>query len=1608
MPVEPTLSAACHALNAAIATCPPATDLHSALLSMLAAHTAAARSPPDPIVHWQPTLKKVIDFAGDVHALLRARSEEDSEIHARVEEFKHDADALHAECDIRGLYTASVPPLASHRLCDRLLLCLESMPPDVPWEEGVLGPRGENLRVILTSLPVYYSFIEHLLTSDISMAQFSEKLTGFVRDTLRQPETQPQPSSSSVCPPLEVSRFFRIRDALNAYIDKVNNSPLTPENATVITTILQLLWPGVGDEPLSTEMEIMNSCITFDTKSSELNFPTMLGATENSVLFKATFEIPGDYSEDTRPTWPTAVAVKMFRPSTVTVTRELFFRQEALRVTTFSHPCLLAIHGFHWPREVSAENSNGSVMTNDIVVISELMTNSLRTASQMSPLATPQARLRVLADVARAMAYLHKAGVCYMGLTPDNVLLRIHDDVSYGHAKVDITSLFRYALFPEWMDSVPLRSWLYVPPEMFSGQISFFTSDTWSFGVLVCFLMGDATESEEKAYWKRASVTSQKRLARSWSGTIRDERVREFAITCLRENPEERPVAAVLVEKLDGILESLSAYGESNDEIIGGNHVDTETHDELLDSNTGSRLGPENKAYCEFEDVCLELSDRDKLSDDDSLFSVGKGPGTKRKGEGASSQGTKRRRVEKPSAEDPDWNMGNGKSKALRNESSSSGSPSPESRTERKKLPRRKAKQRGKEMHAVNSSAEVEPSLDVEAVGSSAALADRQRKTPEVIPLSNTVYKDAQGRKGDAMENYDEDGDVVQLTADGKRASPKVAAQHPECSNRSNDSNGVYQSGDDDLFDDDGALFIQPDPVQNGLQKSQATVSSPRGMGRFPSSNDTTSGTASESEKLNLRAESILESGRTGCLEQAASIFKAAADTGNANAQVNYGHCLEHGRGVKRDFCEAAMYFQLAANKGNPKGQLRIGLCHEFGRGTKKDFRVAVQWYKRASDQENTQAQTNLGIAYHQGHGIERDYSKAAELYRRAVEDGHTAAMLNLGVLYEHGLGVRKDMAAAFNLYRKAANGGNERAMLNLALCYERGHGTPRDEHRAAVMYIKSADAGNHQAQFRAGQCFENGEGVKRDMVKAGTYFQMAAERDNLNAMCSLGILFEQGRGVDRDHMKAFKLFNAASKHGHSPSTVRLAQCFEHGIGVKKSMHNAIICLKKACEQKNPKAMVSMGYKYEAGAGVKKSTRDAVKLYKESARLGCAEGELALGQCYYFGYGMERNMTEALRLYQKACRKNDPGACLELANLYRDGLEVEQDYAKAFQLYKRSAAAGNTQAQLNLGECYFYGRGTSQEYDKAVQQFKLAAAGKSEHSAEAYRWLGDCYSDGNGVERNMKTAVRYFQIGADGGSACAQLSLGCCYENGQGVEVNGTKAVHLYRKAEKGGNSTAMNNLGILYEKGKHVKRDYHKAFRQYTKAVEHGVIEAICNLADCYAEGHGTTKDVSKAFELYKEAAGHGHSGAQCELGACYYVGKGTEQDFDKAVALFRRASASEPEAIRQMGTAHYDGLGVKQDYAEALRLFARAAEDGNEDAYLNIGLCHEQGKGVKQDYEKAADFYRKATDSGNMTAMHYLGNLYFNGLGVKKNLEEAVKWYREGRNLEVGQTLQ
>jgi TPR repeat protein len=90
---------------------------------------------------------------------------------------------------------------------------------------------------------------------------------------------------------------------------------------------------------------------------------------------------------------------------------------------------------------------------------------------------------------------------------------------------------------------------------------------------------------------------------------------------------------------------------------------------------------------------------------------------------------------------------------------------------------------------------------------------------------------------------------------------------------------------------------------------------------------------------------------------QAAVLYRALAEAGDATAQARLAWAYEAGRGVALDLQEAARRFELAAEAGNPEAQYALAVMLRTGRGHAVDKERSAHWLDRAAAQGHPAAQ---------------------------------------------------------------------------------------------------------------------------------------------------------------------------------------------------------------------------------------------------------------------------------------------------------------------------------------------------------------------------------------------------------------------------------------------------------------------------------------------------------------------------------------------------------------------------------------------------------------------------------------------------------------------------
>ena len=225
----------------------------------------------------------------------------------------------------------------------------------------------------------------------------------------------------------------------------------------------------------------------------------------------------------------------------------------------------------------------------------------------------------------------------------------------------------------------------------------------------------------------------------------------------------------------------------------------------------------------------------------------------------------------------------------------------------------------------------------------------------------------------------------------------------------------------------------------------------------------------------------------------AVSLYRQAAEQGDAHAQSYLGSCYHNGLGVTQDTSEGVKWLRKSAGQGNADGQCWLGWCYQNGLGVSQDFSEAVNWYRKSAEQGNATAQYGLSCCYQYGLGVAQDSSEAVKWVRKSAEQGNKEAQCGLGLCYQNGWAVAQDSSEAVNWFRKSAEQGCAAAQYCLSANYYGGAGVTQDISESVKWCRKSAEQGYAAAQFALGYFYESGEGVTKDVSEALNWYRKAA-----------------------------------------------------------------------------------------------------------------------------------------------------------------------------------------------------------------------------------------------------------------------------------------------------------------------------------------------------------------------------------------------------------------------------------------------------------------------------------------------------------------------------------
>lgn len=192
--------------------------------------------------------------------------------------------------------------------------------------------------------------------------------------------------------------------------------------------------------------------------------------------------------------------------------------------------------------------------------------------------------------------------------------------------------------------------------------------------------------------------------------------------------------------------------------------------------------------------------------------------------------------------------------------------------------------------------------------------------------------------------------------------------------------------------------------------------------------------------------------------KKAITLFRRAADLGDAGAQHHLGLAYMDGAGVRKSLVKARQYWNAAAKQGEPEATYWMGRMHAFGIGVPQSDTKAIPWFRRAAELGHAEAQFHLALRLFRQ--PQPDYVEVMGWYRASAAQDFAPALCNLADKYEHGVGVEQDFAQAHALYERAAAKGIVEAMDSLGNMYLAGKGVRKSKKQAIEWFTKAAGRG--------------------------------------------------------------------------------------------------------------------------------------------------------------------------------------------------------------------------------------------------------------------------------------------------------------------------------------------------------------------------------------------------------------------------------------------------------------------------------------------------------------------------------------------------------------------
>jgi TPR repeat protein len=335
---------------------------------------------------------------------------------------------------------------------------------------------------------------------------------------------------------------------------------------------------------------------------------------------------------------------------------------------------------------------------------------------------------------------------------------------------------------------------------------------------------------------------------------------------------------------------------------------------------------------------------------------------------------------------------------------------------------------------------------------------------------------------------------------------------------------------------------------------------------------------------------------------------------------------------------DAARLYRLAAQQGHAGAQNSLGAAYARGDGVPADALEAASWYVRAANQGERHAQFNLGMAMLKGESVPKDAVQAFRLIEASAKQGLAAAQEQAAGMLEYGNGVLRDQHMAAHWYKQAADQGSRRAAYEyerLAMVERTGNdpvqclaaGREALANRwypaAEELLLRAVRGGLAAAYYPLAEVYASVifshelRGPERDHKAAAVKYYVLAAREirwDADSYCTLGFKIAELAKTRQDRDTAVECYRQAAALGSVEGMTELTEIYMAGKLVPQDFAEAARWVLRAAEAGNLESIGFAAFLYAHGMGVEQDFALAESWAKRAMDAGSDQGRDVLAQ----------------------------------------------------------------------------------------------------------------------------------------------------------------------------------------------------------------------------------------------------------------------------------------------------------------------------------------------------------------------------------------------------------